>query len=159
VAWNGSGWFGSWYAVPLRSMGQLGNLLGNNIYAALFNGTPTPDPDPGVAARYGVAPWAYAAEVAASTAGWPSGGKWLRSMTVSEYTDPVAVRTGDTTISSNNNASMTAHGDMCYDKGSVQITNMGWCYHDYGGPVVCLSGTFSVVWHAAGVAVIDCAVT
>jgi len=118
---------------------------------ALFDNTITPSQTVSAAnSAYGAGVWASGGVSDAS--GWPAAGRALASIT---WTASAAVLTYDAadTVSANSTTTLVnAYGCLVYDDTlTTPVADQGMCYNYFGGANSVTSGTFTVVWNAAGI--------
>lgn len=122
------------------------------LKVALFDNTLTPSQTVAAASSaYGTGVWAAGGVFDAS--GWPAVGRDLASVTVSAATvNPITFDAADT-VSANSTTTLTnAYGCLVYDDTiTTPVADQGICYNYFGGANSVTSGTFTVVWNAAGI--------
>lgn len=157
MAWNGSGWHGSWAWGILGRDAATHNLLSGDMRYAMYFGTVTPVRDPSVLCGYGIGCWNTGEVVVIP--GWPVGGQPARNIRVAAAADPVTV-SGDH-VFSDGPATINPAGGMLYDhaadQGDPRFASM--CFHDFGGAPGSNNGYFAIYWGPAGIAVVDMPVT
>lgn len=157
MAWTDSHVFREW---PLQTMQVSGagytGLDSDNVKAALFDNTVTPDKDAAVAGTgYGSASgtWTPAREVNGGT-NWPVGGLALSGKT---FTSPVSgaamfdaadLAAGGTVTLAN------VYGCLVYDHSITggTVADQGVAFLYFGGNQPVTAGSFSVVWSSNGIA-------
>lgn len=127
--------------------------------AALFNNSVTPDRTAvSASCAYNGGTWTTGNEVTDST-NWQAKGRALAAATPASppasYSaqDYVMFDSADTAGGGNVTLS-NVYGDLVYeDDLSTPVTDQALCFHSYGGSAQGVTaGTFTIVWHANGVA-------
>jgi len=135
----------------------VGALSTTTYKAALFNNTTTPDGTAiATAAKYNGGVWITANEVTDVT-NWVAGGRGLgtpSSPPASYSAQNYVMFDAADTAGGGNVTLANVYGDLVYDDVLVTpVADQALCYHSYGGsPQGVTAGTFTIVWHANGVA-------
>ncbi|OII61208.1 hypothetical protein BJP40_06690 [Streptomyces sp. CC53] len=130
-----------------------GNLQADNLKAALFNNSVTPDRDAAVGdTGYNTGTWLVANEVDDGT-NWDAGGEPVTGGAITDQGSGVVQF--DATDTPQGGASTTlsdVHGCLVYDDDITggTVADQGISYHYFGGAQSVTSGTFTVVWHSNG---------
>jgi hypothetical protein len=137
------------------SIGGLANAPKLNTDAfkvALFNNTTVPDNTVTAAlSAFNAGVWVLANEVTGG-ANWLTGGIVLASPALTATTNYVMLDATDT-AGVGNVTIANAYGDLLYDTTSTAVVGQGVAFHSYGGsPQGVTAGTFTVIWHANGLA-------
>ena len=141
---------------------MIGNVLAIDYDAdtfkiALYNNSITPDNDVSTDVLTGyngaASQWVTANEVIDSSGGgtdWPAGGVALGTKSLDVATaDFVAIRAAN--VASGATADIaSAFGGLVYD--DTLVNKPGMCYNYFGGTNSVTNGTFTVMWHANGIA-------
>lgn len=123
-----------------------------SIKVALFNNSATPDQTVTAAnSAYGVGVWA--ANEVTDTPSWPAGGIALTGVTVSAVTATTFKFDANDTPSADATTDLTnVYGCLVYDDTiAAPVADQGICYNYFGGSNSVVSGSFTVVWNAAGI--------
>lgn len=151
MAWSASKIFSAFVTDAVNSTASF-NLDADTIKAALFDNTITPSQTVTSAnTAYGAGVWASGGVVDAS--GWPAVGRNLASV-ASGFSSNVYTFDAADTASANSTTSLTnATGVLVYnDTLASPVVDQGVCYNYLGGANTIVSGTFTVVWSASGIA-------
>lgn len=128
------------------------DLLTDTVKVALFNNSVTPDRNAAVGSTgFNTGTWTTGNEVVDVT-NWVSGGRALAGDT---YTNVGGVMTYDgTDLAGGGTVTLTAtHGCFVYDDTITAgtVADQGVCFNYFGGAQQVTSGTFTIVWNAAGI--------
>lgn len=159
--------------------GEWDNTTPGAFKVALFNDTfPPPGPDREQLAppTYGVAPWLASEAVDQITGGtgpdWPTGGMPLTGVAFDgrasgTYFGLPAFPTGlgmfgsqldaDDTPAAGTGGQVTLDdvwGDLLYFPTAGVYPNQALAFHSFGGSQVVTAGLFTILWHAAGIAIV-----
>lgn len=155
MAWSNSKIFTQWVNGPMfqASGTNYTGLDSDAVKAALFNNSVTPDQDAAVAnTGFNTGTWVTANEVTDVT-NWVSGGRTLASKTLTAGTatstfDAADLAGGGTVTISG------AFGAFVYDDAITAgtVADQGICFNYFGGTQSVTAGTFTIVWHANGLA-------
>ena len=117
---------------------------------ALYGNTPTPDQTVSSAnAAYNAGQWLTTSEVTAT--GWPAGGLALANV-ASSYTSNVYTFDADDRAGGASDTVTGAYGCLIFDFSvSAPVSKQAWCFLAFGGSNSVTSGTFTVVFNAAGI--------
>lgn len=121
--------------------------------AALFDNTVTPSQtDTSAHNAYAGAGGAWAAGGVSDATGWPAVGRDLAGV-ASGFSSNVFTFDANDTVSANSTTTLTnAYGALVYDDTiAAPVVDQGWCYNYFGGANSVTSGTFTIVWAAAGI--------
>lgn len=124
------------------------------IKVALFDNTITPVQTATAAlTAYAAATSAWVTGGVLDATGWPAVGRDLVTKTVSAETVATVTFDAADTVSANSTTTLTnAFGCLVYDDTIVTpVADQGVCYNYFGGANSVTSGTFTVVWNAAGI--------
>jgi hypothetical protein len=130
------------------------DLDGDAFKVALYNNTTTPDQNVTTDVLTGyngaASQWVVANEVSDGT-NWPAGGRPLVSPVVDQSVAAVVFWDGVDTVSNSATTTLAAvFGCLVYDD---TLTNKpGITYNYFGGTQSVTSGTFTILWHANGIA-------
>jgi hypothetical protein len=147
--------FREWNVMTLQvSATSFTGLDSDAVKVSLHNNSVTPDRDAAVASTgFNTGTWATANEVTDAT-NWVSGGRTLASKT---FTTPAAgvcmfdaadlAGGGAVTITN-------AYGCLVYDDtvSAGTVADQGVCFNSFGGAASVTAGTFTIAWHANGIA-------
>ena len=126
---------------------------GGTWTAPLYNTTPTPDNTVTAAnSAYGAGVWA-GNEV--TDTNWPAKGRPLTYSPATRWTSTstYVMFDSDDTAGAGNVTLAGVFGDLVFDDGkTTPVTDQGLAYHYFGGTQGVTAGTFTIVWHANGVA-------
>lgn len=128
------------------------NLSADDVRAALFNNTPTPNKDDTVGnTGFNTGQWLTSSEVTDST-NWTSGGRPLGTKAFAAGTGIVNF-TAANTAGAGNVTIANAFGAFVYDNTITAgtVAKQGLCYNFFGGTQGVTGGTFTIVWDATGV--------
>ena len=164
MAWTVSGWHGSWTYLSGGSSGSSDHALGHAMRVALYDNSKTPDGRSNLVGSsattpgYNTAQWA-GGEVA-SAPGWPAGGITIPGG-LTATAEPGLARVTGANVFSGGRVALTPFGDMIYDpQASISTAlRLSLCFHYFGGPVPAIGGTFEILWHQDGIAVMMVPVT
>lgn len=155
MAWSNSKIFTQWVNGPMfqASGTSYTGLDSDTVKAALFNNSVTPDQDAAVGSTgFNTGTWVTANEVTDAT-NWVSGGRALASKT---FTAGTATSTFDAAdLAGGGTVTITnAFGAFVYDDtiSGGTVADQGVCFNYFGGAQTVTSGTFTIVWHANGLA-------
>jgi hypothetical protein len=122
----------------------------------LYGNTGTPDNRVASAnAAYNAGQWVTGNEITSTE--WPAKGRALAWGTATRWTsgtgDDYSTFDSDDTTGSGNTTLANVYGDLVFDDGlTTPVADQALCYHAYGAAKGVTGGTFTVVWHANGVA-------
>jgi hypothetical protein len=165
MAWTGtqgSGIFRQFLADALAATANFTPHLasGGTWQAALFGNTGTPDNTVAAASSaYNTGQWLTTSEV--TDTGWPAKGRPLAWGTATRWTSATTLITfdADDTAGSTNVTLAGVYGDLVFDDAMTQpVADQGLAFHYFGGVQGVTAGTFTIVWHANGVARVTAAV-
>lgn len=131
------------------------DLDADNLKAALFDGTITPDQTVAAASSaYGAGVWASGGVLDA--VGWPAVGRQLLSVTSTSQTsgsDYIYILDAADTVSANGTTTIVgAYGVLVYDDTLASVVvDQGICFNYFGGSNSVANGTFTTVWAALGI--------
>jgi hypothetical protein len=148
--------FNSWVRDCLsRTASFVGDIDVATFNVALFNDTTTPDNTVAApAAAYNGGVWVTGNERTDAT-NWQAKGRPLGTVTLSAATGINYTMMDATDTAGAGNVTLSlVFGDLVYDDAlSTPVVDQALCYHSYGGSAQGVTaGTFTVVWHANGVA-------
>ena len=135
----------------------IGQLSVTTYKAALFNNTGTPDNTAvATSAKYNACVWVTANEVTDAT-NWLAGGRTIGAPTSppAAYSALAYVMIDAADTAGGGNVTLAnVYGDLVYDDAiTTPVADQALAYHSYGGSAQGVTaGTFTVVWHANGVA-------
>lgn len=155
MAWSNSKIFTQWVNGPMfqASGTNYTGLDSDTVKAALFNNSVTPDQDAAVASTgFNTGTWTTGNEVTDVT-NWVSGGRALASKT---FTAGTATSTFDAAdLAGGGTVTISgAFGAFVYDDTITAgtVADQGVCFNYFGGTQSVTAGTFTIVWHANGIA-------
>lgn len=155
MAWSNSKIFQEWVTGPMfqASGTSYTGLDSDTVNVALFNNTVTPDQNAAVASTgYNTGTWTTGNEVTDAT-NWVAGGRALASKT---FTSGTATSTFDAAdLAGGGTVTLTnAYGCLVYDNtiSGGTVAKQGVCFNYFGGAQSVTAGTFTIVWHANGIA-------
>lgn len=130
----------------------------NTIKAALYNNTPTPDNTVTAAnSAYAAGQWITGNEVSHASH-WAVGGQAITSLTVAAASTTVTFDGADTPSIDSATTLANVYGVLVYnDTLASPVADPGICYNYFGGVQSITSGSFTVVWNAAGICAISVA--
>jgi hypothetical protein len=129
---------------------------GGTWQAALFGNTGTPDNRVASAnAAYNVGAWVSGNEVTSTE--WPATGRPLAWGTATRWAsgtgDDYSTFDSDDTAGSASTTLANVYGDLVLDNAlTTPVAKQALCFHAYGGAKGVTGGTFTIQWHANGVA-------
>jgi hypothetical protein len=129
-------------------------LDSDTVKVALFNNSVTPDKDAAVASTgFNTGTWLLANEVTDAT-NWVSGGRALASKTFTTPATGVAMFDAADLAGGGNVTITNAYGCLVYDDTITAgtVADQGVCFNSFGGAASVTAGTFTVAWHANGIA-------
>lgn len=163
MAWTASAIFREW---PKSIMGQgqtaavlpaaYAGLGADTVKAALFNNTAAPDKDAVLTSTgYNTGTWTTGNEVTDVT-NWVAGGRALASKTFTTPSTGVAMFDAADLAGGGTVTITNAFGCLVYDDtitaGTGGVAKQGVSYNYFGGAQSVTAGTFTIVWHANGIA-------
>lgn len=155
MAWTNSKIFTQWVNSPMWQAAGTGytGLDSDTVKSALFNNSVTPDQDAAVAnTGFNTGTWVTANEVTDAT-NWVSGGRALASKT---FTAGTATSTFDAAdLAGGGTVTISgAFGAFTYDDtiSAGTVADQGVCFNYFGGTQSVTAGTFTIIWHANGLA-------
>lgn len=150
MAWSGSAIFGKLIeSMANRSNGAI-DLDADTPKAALFDNTITPDKTVSAAnSAYGAGVWASGGVSDAS--GWPAAGRPLVTPTSAHSGSTYTYDAVDTASANSSTTLTNAYGTLVYDDTATTVADQGMSYNYFGGANSVTSGTFTIVWHSAGI--------
>lgn len=155
MAWSNSKIFQEWVNGPMfqASGTNYTGLDSDTVKVALFNNSVTPDQNAAVASTgFNTGTWTTGNEVTDAT-NWVSGGRALASKT---FTAGTATSTFDAAdLAGGGTVTITnAYGCLVYDDTITAgtVADQGVCFNYFGGANSVTAGTFTIVWHANGLA-------
>lgn len=118
---------------------------------ALFDNSLTPSQTVSAAnSAYGAGVWAAGGVSDAS--GWPAAGRVLASITWTASGGVVTYDAADTASANSTTTLAACYGCLVYDDTLAAVVNdQGMCYNYFGGAQQVTSGSFTLVWPAAGI--------
>jgi hypothetical protein len=132
---------------------------GTDVFkAALMNNTGTPDRDAASASTaYNTGQWTAATnEVIDSSGGgtdWPAGGVSLGTETLTTSAGGIVMFDAPDTASGSTADIANAYGCLVYDDTlTTPVADQGVSFNYFGGANSVTAGTFTIVWHANGIA-------
>lgn len=150
--------FNVWpYTVAYPTASQNAKLSATTFKAALFGNTPTPDNTVlAAAAAYNAGQWLASSEVTDAT-NWVAGGRAVGTPTSppAAYAAQNFVMLDAADTAGGGNVTLSnVYGDLVYDTAvTTPVANLALAYHSYGGsPQGVTAGTFTIIWHANGIA-------
>lgn len=155
MAWTESRVFREWIAGPMMQAAGTGytGLDGDNVKAALFNNTVSPDADASVASTgYNTGTWTAAREVSGGT-NWPAGGRALTGKTFTTP-DPGLSMFDAADLAAAGTVTLTnAYGCLVYDDSITggTVADQGICFLYFGAAQSVTAGSFTVVWNGSGI--------
>jgi hypothetical protein len=154
MAWTESRVFREWVRGPMMQASGTGytGLDSDIVKAALFDNTVTPDLDAVVGSTaYGAGTWTAAREVSGGT-NWPAGGRPLASKTFTAPSSGTVTFDAADLAGAGSLTLTDAYGCLVYDDSITAgtVADQGVAYLYFGGAQSVVSGTFTVVWHDAG---------
>jgi hypothetical protein len=155
VAFTASAIFREWnvQAWQVSGTGYTG-LDSDTVKAALYNNTGTPDKDAAVASTgYNTGAWVTANEVTDVT-NWVAGGRALASKTFTTPATGVMMFDAADLAGGGNVTLASVFGCLVYDDTITAgtIADQGVCFNYFGGTSGVTAGTYTIVWHANGIA-------
>lgn len=155
MAWSNSKIFTQWVNGPMFQASGTGytGLDSDTVKVSLHNNSVTPDQDAAVGSTgFNTGTWTTTNEVTDAT-NWVSGGRSLASKT---FTAGTATSTFDAAdLAGGGNVTLTnAFGAFVYDDTITAgtVADQGVCFNYFGGAQSVTAGTFTIVWHANGIA-------
>jgi hypothetical protein len=155
MAWSNSKIFTQWVNGPMFQVSGTGytGIDSDTIKAALFNNSVTPDQDAAVGSSgYNTGTWTTGNEVTDVT-NWVAGGRALASKTLTAGTATSTFDAAD--LAGGGTVTLTnAYGAFVYDDTITAgtVADQGICFNYFGGAQSVTAGTFTIVWHANGLA-------
>lgn len=141
----------------------LADILGNTTAmdfnsdsskVALYDNDITPDNDVSAAnSAYNAGQWTASGNEVSESGQWAAGGVALTSPTIDVGTADVVMLDATDTASGSAADLAAVFGALVYDDTIASpVADQGWCYNYFGGSNSVVNGTFTVVWHANGIA-------
>lgn len=149
MAWSNSKIFSAYVTDSLNRTNAF-DLDADNIKAALFDNSITPSQTVASASTaYAAGVWASGGVLDAS--GWPAVGRQLLTVTSTFSTNVYTFDAADTVSANNTTTLVNAFGTLIYDDTLASVViDQGICFLYFGGANSVTSGTFTIVWNAAG---------
>jgi hypothetical protein len=152
MAWSASKIFAAYIVDVLGNTTAMDLNTDASIKVALFNNSATPD-QLVTSANSAYAAGVWASNGVSDATGWPAAGNALASVTLSDYSSATVK------FDAADLASADAHTDLAnvfgcqvYDDTiTTPVADQGICYNYFGGANSVTSGTFTIVWNAAGI--------
>lgn len=155
MAFTASAIFREWPIQMLQVSGTgYTGLDSDTVKVALFGNAVTPDKDAAVASTgFNTGTWTTGNEVVDAT-NWVSGGRALASKTFTTPSTGVAMFDGADLAGGGNVTLSNVYGCLVYDDALTAgtVADQGVCYNYFGGANSVVAGTFTVTWHANGIA-------
>jgi len=154
MAWSASAIFREFLITAYQAAGTgFTGLDSDTVKVSLHNNSITPDKDAAVASTgFNTGVWTTTNEVTDAT-NWVSGGRALASKT---FTAGTATSTFDAAdLAGGGTVTITnAFGCLVYDDAITAgtVADQGVCFNYFGGAQSVTAGTFTIVWHANGIA-------
>lgn len=124
------------------------------VKVALFNNSVTPDKDAAVGSTgFNTGTWLTANEVVDAT-NWVSGGRTLASKTFTTPATGVCMFDAADLAGGGNVTISNAYGCLVYDDAITAgtVADQGVSFNSFGGPASVTAGSFTIAWHANGIA-------
>lgn len=129
-------------------------LDSDTVKVSLHNNSVTPDKDAAVASTgFNTGTWTTTNEVTDAT-NWVSGGRSLASKTFTTPSTGVAMFDAADLAGGGNVTLASVFGCLVYDDTITAgtVADQGVCFNYFGGSQSVTAGTFTVIWHANGIA-------
>lgn len=151
MAWTNSKIFSAFVTDLMNNTTAMDLNTDAALKAALFDNTITPSQIVASASSaYGTGVWASGGVFDAS--GWPAVGRDLASVASGFSTNVYTFDAADTVSANGTTTLVNAYGALVYDDTiATPVADQGICYNYFGGANSVTSGTFTVVWNAAGI--------
>jgi hypothetical protein len=154
MAWSASKVFTAYIHDVLTNVTAMDLDTDASIKVPLFNNSITPDQTVTAAlSAYNAGQWASGANEMTDTPSWPAGGIALTGVTVSAVSATTFKFDANDTPSADATTDLTGvFGCEVYDDTiAAPVADQGISYHYFGGSNSVVSGTFTVIWNAAGI--------
>jgi hypothetical protein len=147
--------FREWNVMTLQVSGTgYTGLDSDAVKGALFNNSVTPDKDAVVGSTgFNTGTWTTANEVTDAT-NWTTTGRTLASKTFTTPATGVCMFTAANLAGGGNVTISNAFGILVYDDAITagSVADQGVSFNSFGGAASVTAGTFTVSWHANGIA-------
>lgn len=147
--------FREWNVMTLQVSGTgYTGLDSDAVKGALFNNSVTPDKDAAVASTgFNTGTWTTTNEVTDAT-NWTTTGRTLASKTFTTPATGVCMFDAADLAGAGNVTITNAYGIFVYDDAITAgtVADQGVCFNSFGGAASVTAGTFTVAWHANGLA-------
>lgn len=147
--------FREWNVMTLQVSGTgYTGLDSDAVKGALFGNSVTPDKDAAVASTgFNTGTWTTGNEVTDAT-NWVSGGRALASKTFTTPATGVCMLDAADLAGGGTVTITNAYGIFVYDDAITAgtVADQGVCFNSFGGPASVTAGSFTVQWHANGLA-------
>lgn len=150
MAWTNSKIFSAFVTDAINDTASF-NVDADALKAALFDNTITPSQTVASASSaYGAGVWASGGVLDAT--GWPAVGRPLAGV-ASGFSSNVYTFDATDTVSANGTTTLTnAFGCLVYnDTLAAPVADQGISFNYFGGANSVTSGTFTIIWNAAGI--------
>lgn len=149
MAWSASKWFMAYLEDSLENTAAL-DTNADTYKVALFDNSITPSQTVSTAnSVYGAGVWASGG--VADAVSWPAVGRNLASVASGFSSNVYTFDAADTTSADSTTDLASVYGCLVYDD---TVGDQGICYNYFGGSNSVVSGTFTIVWAATGIAAI-----
>jgi len=156
MAWSNSKIFVAWFDNLYQVSGTaFTGLDSDTVNVALYNNTGTPDNTAAVASTgYNTGQWVTGNEVTDAT-NWIAGGRALASKTFTFPGSTNIYMFDAADLAGGGNVTLASvYGCLVYDNtiSGGTVAKQGHSYHYFGGSQSVTAGTFTIIWHANGLA-------